>query len=66
VGGGGLPGIPLVGGRHAHQGYTAGRNYMCLAVTICAWPQLFVPGRNYLFFSEIFEKKIHFRANFNV
>jgi hypothetical protein len=20
------------------QGYTAGRNYMCLAVTICAWP----------------------------
>ncbi len=20
------------------QGYTAGRNYMCLAVTICSWP----------------------------
>jgi hypothetical protein len=27
----------------ADQGYTAGRNYMCLAVTICPWPQLFVP-----------------------
>ena len=24
--------------RGGEQGYTAGRNYMFLAVTICAWP----------------------------
>jgi hypothetical protein len=40
------------------QGYTAGRNYMFLAVTIWAWPQLFGPGRNYLFLFAENVKKI--------
>ncbi len=47
------------------QGYTAGRNYMFLAVTIWAWPQLFVPGRNYLFLFAENVKKFQFKYYLN-